>query len=108
MCYKKLDKIGIVLFKNWNRQRDILYDILYTKYKQRQTKGYAKKTVPLIVQIYKNCKWYLESFNYNDKILIVNESVCSCSLHEMYVVVCSWDSTRVTRLRTNYYKYSNL
>jgi hypothetical protein len=41
-----------------------LYEILYTKYKQRQTKGYARKTVPLILQIYKNCEWCIESFNY--------------------------------------------
>ena len=82
-CVKRLHKIGpldylkIEIAKGQRVKWTFCkYKILYTKYKQSQTKGYARKTVPLIVQIYEKCEWCLESFNYNDKILIVNECAC--------------------------------
>jgi hypothetical protein len=74
-CTKKLHKIGLWTFYS-------LYEILYTKYKQRQTKGYARKTVPLIVEITKIVSDHdvLNLSITNEKI--VNECLCGCSMQD--------------------------
>ena len=59
-CIKKLHKIWTLDYLKIEIAEgtfySLIYENLYTKYNQRQTKGYARKTVPLIVQIYKNCE----------------------------------------------------